>query len=95
MTTHCQTKLKQMKNLLFALSLFALISCNNENSPTYKPNSIGTQGKVDVVMDERLWEGRLGEIVQEKLAPLIEYYPNEEYLFDLSHSSKKQFSLQW
>jgi len=42
-------------------------------------------------MPNPLWNGRLGEIVKEKIAPLIEYYPNDEYLFDLAQSSKTQF----
>jgi|TARA_B110000908_G_scaffold21356_1_gene24101 hypothetical protein len=82
-----------MKKLLFISFLLALVSCEpEESSGVYKPISIGTQGRIDVIMPDLLWNGRLGEIVKEKVAPLIDYYPNEEYLFDLAHSSKTQFN---
>ena len=81
-----------MKKLLFISFLLALVSCEPEESTgVYKPISIGTQGRIDVIMPSVLWNGRLGEIVKEKVAPLIEYYPNEEYLFDLVQSTKSQF----
>lgn len=71
-----------------------MIACTtDENSDTYKPNSIGTQGRIDVIMPDMLWEGRFGDIVQDQLAPLLAYYPNEEYLFDISQSNSRQFSL--
>ena len=81
-----------MKKLIFISFFLAFVSCEpDESTGVYKPISIGTQGRIDVIMPNLLWEGRLGEIVKEKVAPLIEYYPNEEYLFDLAHSSKTQF----
>ncbi|MEN8929494.1 MAG: DUF4837 family protein [Flavobacteriales bacterium] len=81
-----------MKKLINISLLFFFISCQQaETTETYKPISIGTQGRIDVVMPTALWEGRLGEIVKNKVAPLIEYYPNPEYLFDLVQSSKAQF----
>lgn len=83
-----------MKKLLFIASLAFMASCTEQdNIQTYKPNSVGTQGKVDIIMHETLWEGRLGEIVRDKLSPLIEYYPGDEYLFDIAHSTKKRFNM--
>lgn len=81
-----------MKKLIFISIILALVSCQGDQ-PTgvYKPISIGTQGRIDVIMPKLLWEGRLGEVVKDRVAPLIDYYPNEEYLFDLVQSTKKQF----
>ena len=85
-----------MKHSILALcALFILANCSNEESDTaaYKPHSVGTQGIIEIVLDEQLWEGRLGEIIQNEVAPMIPYYPNEEYLFDLQHSTKKAFDM--
>ncbi|MEN8792942.1 MAG: DUF4837 family protein [Flavobacteriales bacterium] len=84
-----------MKKLLFSLIIImSLIACTtDENSDSYKPNSIGTQGRIDVIMPEILWKGRFGNIVQEQIAPLLSYYPNEEYLFDVAHSSPREFGM--
>mgnify|MGYP000604444374 CR=1 FL=1 len=83
-----------MKKLLFIALFFSFINCGEEeNTEIYKPSAIGTQGIVNIVMDNVLWEGRLGEIVKDKIAPMIEYYPNQEYLFDLIHSTKKEFNM--
>jgi len=84
-----------MKKLLFfSLLIIALLACTtDENSDSYKPVSIGTQGRIDVIMPEMLWNARFGEIVQEQIAPMLSYYPNEEYLFDVAHSTPKQFGM--
>ena len=82
-----------MKHFILAIcSLIFLSTCAEEEETTYyKPHSVGTQGIIEIVLDEQLWEGRLGEIVKNEIAPMIPYYPNEEYLFDLQHSTKKTF----
>ena len=83
-----------MKKLIFIALIFSLFNCGDEeDTQVYKPSAIGTQGIINIVMDNVLWNGRLGEIVKEKIAPMIEYYPNEEYLFDLKHNSKREFKV--
>lgn len=90
-----KTNNKSMKNYFLALcTLITLINCGNESeTKAYKPHSVGTQGIIEIILDEQLWEGRLGEIIQNQVAPMIPYYPNEEYLFDLQHSTKKAFDM--
>ena len=83
-----------MKYALYILISLIIISCGNlKDTEPYKPAAGGSQGTIEVVLSAPLWEGRFGEIIKNKLAPLIEYYPNEEYLFDLNHSTKKGFNL--
>ena len=83
-----------MKNLFLALfSIVFLFSCeqNTDPSKVYKPNSNGSQGEIRVVMHDLMWNGNFGEKVQEKLAPMIEYYPDGERTFDLIHTSEQSF----
>lgn len=83
-----------MKNLwILCISLLLLNCSNTETNTPYKPHSVGTQGIIEIVLEQPLWEGRFGEIIRQQIAPMIPYYPNEEYLFDLQHSTKKGFDL--
>lgn len=82
-----------MKYLLNVCVFLVILSCGDSDTEPYKPAAGGAQGTIEVVLNAQLWEGRLGEIIKDKLAPLIDYYPNEEYLFDLNHSTKKGFGM--
>jgi hypothetical protein len=89
-------KTKEPMKYIFHTLFIALIlsSCgDSEDKDAYKPRSTGTQGIIEIVLEQNLWDGRLGEIIKDKIAPMIEYYPNEEYLFDLHQSTKSGFQM--
>lgn len=73
--------------------LFTLFSCGEDDgsNEVYKPSAIGTQGQLLVVMNTQLWNGKMGDLAKEYLAPEIKYYPQLEYLFDITHNSNATF----
>lgn len=81
------------KYSVILLFVFSLFSCGEEeNQEVYKPTSMGTQGQLLVVMHDKMWEGKLGGLVKDYVAPEIKYYPQIEYLFDIKHNNKATFN---
>lgn len=65
-----------------ALSLFA--SCETLQ---YRPEAIGPEGEIMVVIDSLNWDGPVGEALRENLGPLIGTLPAPEPLFNLRRVS--------
>lgn len=68
--------------LVAAALLLGLTACEEAD---YRPNAIGQEGVVTVVMDSARWQGAVGEAAREALAPPIGTLPAPEPAFDLRH----------
>ncbi len=71
--------------LLVAMGTLSCVS--EEDVEVYKPVSLGLQGEVMVVMNNKMWDGQMGDLVRARLAEEILYYPQIEYLFDVKQVS--------
>ena len=82
-----------MKNsgIFFAL-LFLLLGCADGNKKKYKPASIGAINSLAVVMDNKLWEGEVGDKVREHFAAPILGLTWDEPTFTLEHMPKQVFT---
>lgn len=57
-----------MKHLTIAILAFTLLSCGGDISrEDLLPEASGTHGEVLVLMDDNIWNGPIGEVVQEQL----------------------------
>ncbi len=82
-----------MKKIGILLALSLLISaCNDGNKKSYKPSSIGAINSLAVVMDNKLWEGKVGDKVREHFAAPILGLTWDEPLFTIEHMPKQVFT---
>lgn len=75
--------------LLFLLA--GAIGCGDAD---YRPEAVGQEGTITVVMDSSRWNGPVGDAFRDEVATYIETLPAPERSFDLSHvniESNRQF----
>ena len=72
--------------------ILVLLSCNTTPKKTYLPESIGAINSLAVVMDNRLWEGKVGDHVRQHFAAPVPGLPWEEPLFTINQLPEKSFS---
>ena len=77
--------------IFLALSLL-VIACNDGKKKIYKPASIGAINSLAVVMDNKLWEGKVGDKVREHFAAPILGLTWDEPLFTIEHLPKQVFT---
>jgi hypothetical protein len=63
----------------FPLIALGLLGCEGD----YRPEAVGPQGEVTVVMDSTRWKSEVGEAVRSAIGPTIETLPQLEPYFDL------------
>ena len=79
----------------FGLILFSallVLACGDSNKQSYKPSSIGAINSLAVVMDNKLWEGKVGDKVREHFAAPILGLTWDEPLFTIEHMPKQVFT---
>ncbi len=86
-----------MRKVVFLLlSLVFIVSCNEgkkKNSDTrVLPESSGRLNNLSVVIDNELWEGRVGEAIRDVLASPVDGLPQDEPLFNMSQIPPSVFS---
>ena len=82
-----------MKKIGILLALSLLISaCSDGKKKSYKPSSIGAINSLAVVMDNKLWEGKVGDKVREHFAAPILGLTWDEPLFTIEHMPKQVFT---
>ena len=81
-----------MKKIIILLLAVAIgLSCQ-KSKKKYKPESIGAINTLAVVMDNGLWEGKVGDKVREHFAAPILGLTWDEPLFTLEHMPKQVFT---
>lgn len=85
-----------MKKLVFlALSFLIVVSCKEKSDEPAKRILSDSSGKINqlaVVIDNSLWEGKIGDALRDNLAAPVEGLPQEEPLFSLSQIPPETFS---
>lgn len=67
--------------LLTSVLLLATLGCEGD----YRPNAIGKEGVLTVVMDSSHWTGPVGEALRENVTPWVQTLPVTERYFELQH----------
>lgn len=83
--------MKKTITLAFA-SFLILISCNTTTKKTYLPESVGAINSLAVVMDNQLWEGRVGDRVRQHFAAPVLGLTWDEPLFTIDQLPEKIFT---
>jgi len=84
-----------MKNLLVALLMLALfVSCDESKNANHRilPNSSGNLNSIQVVADNLIWEGAIGEEIRNIFTAPVGGLPQPEPLFSLRQMPTKVFS---
>ena len=82
-----------MKKLIILTLIIGFIySCDEGKKKSYKPASIGAINSLAVVMDNKLWEGEVGDKVREHFAAPIVGLTWDEPLFTIEHMPKQVFT---
>ena len=84
-----------MRKILFAIaSFFILVSCGNDKSKNQRilSDSSGKINDLAVVVDNDLWEGKVGEGIRDVLAAPVYGLPQDEPLFHLSQIPSSVFT---
>jgi hypothetical protein len=71
------------KIAILLLFVTALFSCSKKNENPARPSS-GKINSISVVIDDKLWNGVIGDSIRNKFAKPVEGLPKEEPLFDIN-----------
>ncbi len=87
-----------LRNILpgfFAMAILISSGCNSDNpfGIDRKPNAIGPTNQVNVVADESLWEGAVGDTFSYYFQSPFPLLPQPEPLFDIQHFEPGSLSL--
>lgn len=81
--------------LLFVVTTF-IVSCDKKTDKGIDqkilPDSNGRINALNVVLDNNLWEGAVGNTIRDSLAKPTEGLPQDEPVFNISHLPPKTFS---
>jgi len=81
--------------LFFAVTAF-ILSCDKKTDKNSNlkilPDSNGRISTLNVVVDNNLWEGAVGNAIRDSLAKPTEGLPQDEPVFNISHLPPKTFS---
>ena len=82
-----------MRQIFLALfSLFLAYSCNDSGKKRTLLDSEGKLNDVSVVIDNEIWEGRVGEAIRDVLASPIYGLPQDEPIFNINQIPKNVFT---
>ncbi|SKB50996.1 protein of unknown function [Salegentibacter holothuriorum] len=85
-----------MKKTLFLLfSLVFLVSCNENGDKAEErilSDSSGNINQITLIIENELWEGKVGEAIRDNYAAVVEGLPQDEPMFSLSQIPPKTFS---
>lgn len=74
------------------MTLAIFISCEEKQKKSYLPESIGAINSLAVIMDNELWEGKVGDHVRQHFAAPVLGLTWEEPLFTINQMPAKVFS---
>lgn len=85
--------LRKMKRLLSFFCLLLILSCNDKkDNVRYLTESSGNINSISVVVDNILWEDKVGEAVRRTLAAPAKGLPQDEPMFSLKQIPTPVFS---
>ena len=82
-----------MKKIVISLMLvIGLLGCEEKSKKKYKPVSVGAINSLAVVMEPKLWEGKVGDKVREYFAAPMVGLTWEEPLFSIEQMPQQVFT---
>lgn len=82
-----------MKKLLVVLLLLgAFTSCEKGSKQPSLKGSVGNTNTIKMVMDKKVWQGRVGDTIRSVLAAPVDGLPREEPLFTLDQVTPDKFT---
>lgn len=84
-----------MKKLaVLVLLVSTLLSCNNGSKKNQRiiPKSSGNLYNVNVVIDNQLWNGQVGDVIRDVLTTIVPGLPQDEPMFDVNQVPPQVFS---
>ncbi|SFS42991.1 protein of unknown function [Zhouia amylolytica] len=82
-----------MKKILVLITLGVLIfSCQEKDSKRVLPNSVGAINTLSVVIDNNLWNGKVGDEIRDHFAAPVDGLPWEEPLFTIHQMPPEVFT---
>ncbi len=79
-----------MKKIIFLLCLALLGAC--DENKVVLPSSSGNINQLSVIIDNKLWQGEVGETIRNYFAANVQGLPQQEPLFNLSHIPPEAFT---
>ena len=83
--------MKKIGAVVLLLSLI-IVSCEEKEKKKYLPESIGAINSLAIVMENELWEGKVGDRVRQHFAAPVLGLSWEEPLFTINQMPQKVFS---
>ncbi|MDW5288981.1 DUF4837 family protein [Formosa sp. PL04] len=80
------------KILFFVSALLVLSGCNGDKKQKILSDSSGNLNNLSVVVDNDLWQGKVGEAIRNTMAAPVDGLPQDEPLFSLSQIPPQVFS---
>ena len=88
-----KTNFKMKKFIIAALSLIFVVSCNDsKDSKRILSSSSGNINNLSVVVDNNLWESKVGEVIRNVLGDDVYGLPQDEPIFTLRQMPTVVFS---
>ena len=75
------------KYLLFSICFITLFSCNDEvaNNLGAKPSALGRLNEIEIIADDEVWEGPIGDSINYYFGSSYPIMPTPEPMFDMRH----------
>ena len=81
-----------MKNIFILLFCATfIVSCKEEKSGTVYKESSGKINHLSVIIDNKLWNGEVGDSIRNKFAAPVDGLPQEEPLFTIKQYAPNLF----
>jgi len=80
--------MKRFPSIILLLLIFILSNCSNDTTTQQlkaKPKGLGSMNEINVVCDQTVWDGLIGDSLDYYLAGAYPIMPRPEEIFDLRH----------
>lgn len=80
--------MKNFSSIFLVLIVFLMSNCSNDTTPPafkIKPKSLGVMNTINVICDQDVWDGIVGDSLDFYLAGAYPIMPKPEEIFDLRH----------
>ncbi|SFU27240.1 protein of unknown function [Pustulibacterium marinum] len=74
------------------MALFVLQACETTKEKDYRPPSIGTMNSISVVINNAMWNGKVGDKIRELFARPVDGLATEEPIFSLNQLPPSVFT---
>ncbi len=85
--------MKHVKKIVFLAAFSAVLwACDTKDNKKYLPESVGAINSMAIIIDNELWNGRVGDELRKHFAAPVDGLPWEEPLFSIQQMPESVFS---